>query len=45
MQIKKTINFDEDMVKAVEKLAEEAERDFSGQIRWIIKEWLQIKEK
>ena len=45
MQIKKTINFDEEMVAQIEKLAKEAERDFSGQVRWIIKEWIQIKEK
>lgn len=42
--VKKTINFDIEMVKRVEQLAKEAERDFSGEIRFIIKEYLRIKE-
>lgn len=40
MTIKKTINFEEEMIKEIEKLAEETERDFSGEVRWIIKEYL-----
>ena len=42
--VKKTINFDIDMVKKIEELAKEAERDFSGEIRFIIKEYLRVKE-
>lgn len=42
--VKKTINFDVDMVKKIEELAKEAERDFSGEIRFIIKEYLRVKE-
>lgn len=44
MQVKKTINFEEEMVKQIEILAKEAERDFSGQVRFIIKQYLQMKE-
>lgn len=42
MQVKKTINFDEEMVKQIEALAKEAERDFSGQVRYIIKKYLDM---
>lgn len=41
--IKKTINFEEELVEQIEKMAKEAERDFSGQIRWIIKEYIRLK--
>lgn len=45
MQIKKTINFDEEMVKAIEVLAKESERDFSGQVRFIIKTYLEMRKQ
>ncbi len=45
MTIKKTINFEEEMIKEIEKLAEETERDFSGEVRWIIKEYLRLTKK
>lgn len=41
---KKTINFEEELVAKIEKMAKEAERDFSGQVRWIIKEYIRLKE-
>nr|WP_326212487.1 hypothetical protein [uncultured Oscillibacter sp.] len=41
---KKTINFEEELVSKIEKMAKEAERDFSGQVRWIIKEYIRLKE-
>lgn len=41
---KKTINFEEELVIKIEKMAKEAERDFSGQVRWIIKEYIRLKE-
>lgn len=44
MQVKKTINFDEELIKQIEKMAEETERDFSGQVRWMLKEYIRIKE-
>lgn len=42
---KKTINFDDEIVAKVEQMAKESERDFSGQVRWIIKEYIAMKEK
>jgi len=41
---KKTINFEEELVSKIEKMAKEAERDLSGQVRWIIKEYIRLKE-
>lgn len=45
MIIKKTINFDEEIIKKIEKMAKETERDFSGQVRWMLKEYIRIKEE
>lgn len=42
--MKKTIIFDAEMIEKIEKMAKESERDFSGQVRWIIKEYIRIKE-
>lgn len=42
--IRKTIIFDEELVQKIEKLARESERDFSGQVRFIIKEYIRMKE-
>lgn len=44
MPIKKTINFEEELVEQIEKMAKETERDFSGQVRWMLKEYIRIKE-
>lgn len=44
MQVKKTINFEEDLIKQIEKMAADTERDFSGQVRWMLKEYIRIKE-
>lgn len=44
MPIKKTINFEEELVAQIEKMAKETERDFSGQVRWMLKEYIRIKE-
>ena len=41
---KKTINFEEELVSKIEKMAKEEERDFSGQVRWTIKEYIRLKE-
>lgn len=43
--VKKTINFDMELVKKIEEMAKEAERDFSGEVRFIIKEYIRMKEK
>lgn len=40
----KTIRFENDLLKNIEKLANESERDFSGQVRFMLKEYLKIKE-
>lgn len=41
---KKTIIFESKLVERIEKLAKESERDFSGQVRYMLKEYLRIKE-
>lgn len=43
--IRKTIIFDEELVQKIEKMAKESERDFSGQIRFIIKEYIRMMER
>ena len=43
--ITKSIKFDIELLEKIEKLAEEAERDFSQQIRFMCKQYLAIKEK
>lgn len=42
--MKKTIIFDAETIEKIEKMAKESERDFSGQVRWIIKEYIKMKE-
>lgn len=44
-QMKKTIIFEAETIEKIEKMAREAERDFSGQVRWIIKEYIRLKEE
>ena len=44
-QIKKTINFDEEMIKNIEELANESERDFSGQVRYMLKKYMELLKK
>ncbi len=41
---KKTINFEDDLIKKIEDMAEKSERDFSGQVRWMLKEYIRMKE-
>lgn len=43
--MKKTIIFEVDMIEKIEKMARETERDFSGQVRWIIREYIRQKEE
>lgn len=40
----KTIRFEKDLINIIDKLAKENERDFSSQVRFMIKEYLKIKE-
>ena len=42
---KKTIIFENETIEKVEKMAKEGERDFSGQIRFIIKEYIRLMDK
>ncbi len=42
--MKKTIIFEMDLIEKIEKLAKETERDFSGQVRWMLKEYIRMKE-
>ena len=42
--MKKTIIFEKDLIDKIEKMAKETERDFSGQVRWMLKEYIRIKE-
>ena len=44
-KVKKTINFEEDMVKDIEELAKESERDFSGQVRYMLKKYMELLKK
>lgn len=41
---KKTINFEDELANQIERMAKETERDFSGQVRWMLKEYIRIKE-
>ena len=45
MVIKKTINFDQELIEKIEQMAKESERDFSGQVRFILKEYIRMKEE
>lgn len=45
MIIKKTINFDQELIEKIEQMAKESERDFSGQVRFILKEYIRMKEE
>lgn len=40
----KTIRFDNELIKTIDKMAFQSERDFSGQVRFMLKEYLRIKE-
>ena len=40
----KTIRMENELIATIEKLAEQSERDFSGQVRFMLKEYLRIKE-
>jgi hypothetical protein len=40
----KTIRIDDSLIDSIEKLAAESERDFSSQVRFMLKEYLRIKE-
>lgn len=43
-QVRKTIIFKKDLHDKIEQMGKEAERDFSGEVRWILKEYIKLKE-
>ena len=43
-QITKTIRFEKDLVKKIDEMGKKAERNFSNQVRFMLKEYIKIKE-
>lgn len=43
-QIVKTIRFDKDLCQKVESMAKSSERDFSAQIRFMVREYIKMRE-
>lgn len=41
----KSIRFDNELIEKIEKMAKEAERDFSSQVRYMCKEYIRLKEQ
>lgn len=44
-KIKKTIIFEKELHDKIVKIAEEADRDFSKQVKFMIKEYIKLKEQ
>lgn len=40
----KTIRLDNESIDKIQKLANESERDFSSQVRYMLKEYIRIRE-
>lgn len=40
----KTIRFTKELLEQIEKMANETERDFSSQVRFMLKEYIKIKK-
>lgn len=40
----KSIRFTEELIKKIEKMAQESERDFSSQVRFMCREYINMKE-
>lgn len=40
----KSIRFENDLIEKIEAMGKEAERDFSSQVRFMLKEYLKMKE-
>lgn len=43
-KITKGIRFDKELVEKIEEMGKEAERDFSSQVRFMLKEYIKLKE-
>ena len=41
----KTIRLENDLIEKIEKLATENERDFTKQLKFMLKEYIRIKER
>lgn len=41
----KTIRIENELIDQIQKLADQNERDFSSQIRYMLKEYIKIKER
>lgn len=44
-KVSKTIRIEKNLVEKIEKMGAETERDFSSQVRFMLKEYLRIREK
>lgn len=42
--VQKTLRMDAELHDKIQRMADEAERDFSGQVRFMLKEYIRIKE-
>lgn len=43
-KITKGIRFERELVEKIEEMGKKAERDFSSQVRFMLKEYIKIKE-
>ena len=43
-QTKNTIIFENSLIDKIQKMAKEADRDFSGQVRYMLKQYIKMKE-
>lgn len=44
-KITKTIRLEQDIIDEIEKLAKESERDFSKQVKFMLKKYIEIQKK
>lgn len=42
--VSKTVRLDTYLIEKIEKMSKESERDFSKQVRWMLYEYIRIKE-
>lgn len=40
----KSVRFENELIAKIERMGAEAERDFSSQVRYMVKEYIRIKE-
>ena len=44
-KVTKGIRFEKELVEKIEEMGKESERDFSSQVRFMLKEYIKLKEK